>query len=51
MTAFFPTLPIPEQAQLANNYDQISLMIIWAFVSGFSEKLVPHMLKKTAEKV
>jgi len=41
---------MPEQAQLADNHHQISLMIIWAFLSGFSEKLVPHMLKKTAEE-
>jgi len=49
--SLFPALPIPEQAQLANNYHQISLMIIWAFLSGFSERLVPHMLKKTAEEI
>lgn len=51
----FPMLPIREKGQLADHligdYPEISLMIIWSFIAGFSEKLVPRMLKKTGEKI
>jgi len=40
-----------ESNLLAHKDDKnLALLIIWCFISGFSEKLVPSILSKTEEQ-
>ena len=45
---FFPDLTIDPAVGLT--FKNYSLLIVWSFVAGFSEKLVPNMVAQAAEK-
>ncbi len=47
---------IPNIAKLMSkeegfNFSVLSLLMVWSFIAGFSEKLVPNLLNKTANKL
>ena len=47
-----PTLPIKlpnEGDPMSTTYADMSVLIVWCFIAGFSEKLVPNLLSKTAD--
>ncbi len=48
--SFFPNLADIEGAKLDLSLKERAMLIIWCFIGGFSENLVPNVLTKTAEK-
>lgn len=47
----FPNLPVISSPNVADTYRQISMVITWSIVAGFTEMLVPKLLKKTEVRV
>ncbi len=47
---FFPVFD-PLNPQYPLDEKNTALLVIWSFISGFSEKLVPDLLIKTEQKV
>ena len=47
---FFPTLHMDNGENFDFKYKDLSLLIVWCFISGFSEQLVPNILSKTEER-
>lgn len=49
--SMFPKLPLAETVNdVYRSYRDISLIIVWSFIAGFSEQFVPHMLKNTKSR-
>ncbi len=47
----FPNLPVISNPDVADTYKQISLVITWSIIAGFTEMLVPRLLRETEKKV
>lgn len=47
---FFPVFNPPDAEKLLDEKN-LALLILWCFISGFSEKLVPDLLSKTEQKI
>jgi hypothetical protein len=47
----FPEFTGDDHIILDGDFRSLALLIIWCFISGFSEKLVPGILSKTEEQV
>ena len=47
---FFPVFD-PQNPHHPLDEKNTALLVIWSFISGFSEKLVPDLLIKTEQKV
>ncbi len=43
-SALLPELPIKDTSNLIESYKNISSLIIWSFIAGFSEILIPNLL-------
>jgi hypothetical protein len=49
--SIFPKLPLAGMGnEVYKSYRDISLVIVWSFIAGFSEQFVPHILNNTASK-
>jgi len=50
--SMFPDLALPETAEVKKglDYKNLSLLTIWSFIAGFSEKFVPNLLSKTESR-
>ena len=49
----FPELPVTlvEGAHISTTYNNVSVMILWCFIAGFSEKLVPGLMNRAAKQL
>ena len=49
-----PELPVELKAgdvDISTTYKNLSMLIVWCFIVGFSEKLVPTLISKTADRI
>jgi hypothetical protein len=49
--SLFPELPLPHKEDFTEHYGDISKLIVWSFIAGFSEYFVPNLLKQTESRV
>ena len=50
--AFFPKLIFDDADKMKQlDLKNMSLLVVWSFIAGFSEKLVPNIISKTEQKV
>lgn len=50
--SIFPDLDALKNSSISNkiHFKNLSLLIIWSFIAGFSEKFVPNLLSKTEQR-
>lgn len=48
--SLFPALPLQDATHFVAHYADISKMIVWSFIAGFSEYFVPSLLKQTESR-
>jgi len=49
---FFPEFVFDEAGNMkAIDLQNLSLLVVWSFIAGFSEKLVPYIISKAEQKV
>jgi hypothetical protein len=48
--SLFPDLPLRHADRFIEHYGDISKMIVWSFIAGFSEYFVPNLLKQTESR-